>query len=75
MISPDLIVLLILSTYSAFLGYIAFWRGYSKGRVEGREEAERYLDELDETTRIIGEMAAARQRHPSHGLRVVREES
>ena len=73
--SPDLIVALIILFWTGCVAFFAFWIGHSKGHIEGREEAERYLDELDQTAVIIGEMARARQRHPSHGLRVVREES
>jgi len=74
MLSRDLAALLIMGVYTAIVCYIAYWRGYSKGAKEGRAEAEHLYDDLDEATRILGEMAA-RDRHPSQRLRVVREES
>lgn len=59
--SPDLIALLIMGVYTAIVCYIAYWRGYSKGR---RETADLYLDELDAATEALAKMAA-KQRHPS----------
>ena len=59
--SPDLIALLIMTTYTVVVAFICYWRGYSKGR---GETAEMYLDELDAATEALAKMAA-KQRHPS----------
>jgi hypothetical protein len=73
MIPPDLLITALVLLYGGLVAFGAFWRGYSKGHKDARDEAEAVLDELDEATRILGQMAA-RDRHPSQrALRIVEE--
>lgn len=74
MISPDALILALVLGYGALCSFVCYWHGFNKGRDEGRDEAERIYDDLDEATRLLHEMAT-KQRHPAGRLAVVREDT